>query len=747
MTFNKSKISAIILSTLSIAACNTNNEMAETSIDEKIKSHQPIENVTEISLGDNESDVIALTDIQTDSADIKVFYLKDEGIQLAETDISGKLKEEAIIIEDNVKTTTTSGAELKNITSIIDENEVKINTPKTPVANEVPAKAQAKDNTKKKIKNKLTYTASLSNGNKLPAWLKFDAENRRFSGKPENNDVGVVEVKVTATDEGGKQASSIFKIVINNVNDAPIASKDTFNTQEDNSLNLTAAVLNDIDPDNDKLEISRISGAKNGIIYKDKMGYSYKPNMDFNGNETLSYTVSDGKGGEAVGIIDIVIEPINDIPTANNDLVIVDEDNKLILNSIIDNDYDIDGDTISILSFTSPKHGNIERSGKTVSYIPTENFNGEDAFEYTISDGNGLTSSAKVYITINDINDAPAAKNDVFTTKEDTGINIASIIENDSDVDGDKFEITSISEPTHGEVTLIDGKYHYTPKANFNGVDEFNYVITDKGGLNTSAQIMVNVMPVNDAPNANPDSYEVMEDSMVIINNVLDNDGDIDMDKIAIESFTMPINGLLEYSSSIDSYKFVYKPNKDFFGLDKFTYTIKDAAGAKSVGTVTVNVGALNDNPTANNDIISTSEDQEIAFNVLSNDSDVDGDDLKVKEVSTPMHGKLSFIGNGEFVYLPDVDFNGRDAFSYSIEDGKGGYSMASVMVKVASVNDAPKNKISLSKQEVNQGGVFELTLPEDMFVDDQEGIDEEIDLDKLNNRLENIFQAIESSK
>jgi Ca2+-binding RTX toxin-like protein len=68
----------------------------------------------------------------------------------------------------------------------------------------------------------LSYNATLANGNSLPSWLNFDAQTRTFSGTPTNNDVGILSLKVTATDIAGATAEDIFDIAVVNVNDPPI---------------------------------------------------------------------------------------------------------------------------------------------------------------------------------------------------------------------------------------------------------------------------------------------------------------------------------------------------------------------------------------------------------------------------------------------------------------------------------------------------------------------------------------------
>ncbi|WP_414512354.1 putative Ig domain-containing protein [Nostoc sp. PCC 9305] len=87
----------------------------------------------------------------------------------------------------------------------------------------------------------LTYTATLENDDPLPMGLKFNPTTRIFSGTPDNGDVGSINIKVTAKDVAGEQASDVFKIKINNVNDPPVLVKEIADQQvtEDTLFNFT----------------------------------------------------------------------------------------------------------------------------------------------------------------------------------------------------------------------------------------------------------------------------------------------------------------------------------------------------------------------------------------------------------------------------------------------------------------------------------------------------------------------------
>ncbi len=105
------------------------------------------------------------------------------------------------------------------------------------------------------------------------------------------------------------------------------------------------------------------------------------------------------------------VESENQNPVAVNDTVATDEDTPIVLH-VLQNDYDPDGDPLTITdAHTTDSGGNvvIDAGDTTLTFTPGENFTGHDAVLYTISDGNGGTDQAEVYIQINPVNDPPGS--------------------------------------------------------------------------------------------------------------------------------------------------------------------------------------------------------------------------------------------------------------------------------------------------------------------------------------------------
>jgi VCBS repeat-containing protein len=475
------------------------------------------------------------------------------------------------------------------------------------------------------------------------------------------------------------------------INTAPVAGNDSFTVNEDTLTVLPNFLVNDGDRDGDPLVIVGFTSPAYGSLTNNSNGtFSYTPNLNYEGTDSFTYTVSDGFGGVASSAVSITINPSPDIPVATSDAFALDEDDQLRFtsNQLLSNDFDPEGDPFFFDTFAQPTNGTVEGFGNgTFIYNPKSNFNGTDSFTYTITDGNGTTVAGTVNLTVRAINDPPIAGNDTFTTGEDTQVSFsrARLLANDTDVESNPILITSFTQPLNGRVVDLGGSYTYTPTANFNGTDSFTYTVIDGRDGTGSATVNITVTAINDAPVANPDTASTSEDTAVTIN-VLGNDTDIDGDGLVIRDFSTPTKGSLSQTNG----SFLYTPNPNANGSDSFTYTISDTTGATASATVNVTISAVNDAPVANPDTASTSEDTAVTINVLGNDTDIEGNGLVITGASTPARGTVE-NRNGSFFYTPNANFNGSDSFVYTISDGNGGSASATVNITVTAVNDPPK--------------------------------------------------------
>ncbi|HNO57399.1 MAG TPA: Ig-like domain-containing protein, partial [Accumulibacter sp.] len=244
-----------------------------------------------------------------------------------------------------------------------------------------------------------------------------------------------------------------------------------------------------------------------------------------------------------------------------------------------------------------------------------------------------------------------------------------------------------------GTVTVNpDGTLDFTPAANFNGPATISYTISDGHGGTSTATVTINVAPVNDPPVATNDGpLSTNEDTPLTGISVLPNDSDVDGDPLTVTGATVPATQgtvTVNPDGTLD-----FTPAANFNGPATISYTISDGHGGTSTATVTINVAPVNDPPVATNDgPLSTNEDTPLTgISVLPNDSDVDGDPLTVTGATVPAtQGTVTVNPDGTLDFTPAANFNGPATISYTISDGHGGTSTATVTINVAPVNDPP---------------------------------------------------------
>ncbi|MHA6492803.1 beta strand repeat-containing protein [Pseudomonas borbori] len=177
------------------------------------------------------------------------------------------------------------------------------------------------------------------------------------------------------------------------------------------------------------------------------------------------------------------------------------EDQPLTINatSLLGNDSDRDGDSLTITAVQSLTNGTAAMVNGDVVFTPTNNHNGPATFTYTVSDGRGGTATATATINFAAVNDAPVALTNSVTANEDSAV-IINVLGNDSDVDGDSLTVTSATA-TQGTVVInANGTLTYTPNANYSGSDSITYSISDGKGGTAASTVSVSVTAVADAP-------------------------------------------------------------------------------------------------------------------------------------------------------------------------------------------------------------------------------------------------------
>jgi len=177
---------------------------------------------------------------------------------------------------------------------------------------------------------------------------------------------------------------------------------------------------------------------------------------------------------------------------------------------------------------------------------------------------------------------------------------------------------------------------------------------------------------------AGDDTYTTAEDNELSISapGILTNDiGNL---PLTATVKTSTIHGTLTLHSDGS---FVYAPTANFNGVDSFTYIVSNGI-LSDTGIVNLMVTSVNDAPTAVSDNATTMIGQSVTIAVLTNDGDVDGDNLTIASITQPAHG-IATIKNNTLVYTPTMNFTGVDSFTYTVSDGQGGSTSAIVTINV----------------------------------------------------------------
>ncbi|WP_230970026.1 Ig-like domain-containing protein [Nitrogeniibacter aestuarii] len=505
-----------------------------------------------------------------------------------------------------------------------------------------------------------------------------------YTPNPDYNGTDSFEYSITDID--GDTTTATATITIDPVNDVPVAVDDNYTVDEDAVLN--GDLSGNDTPSTDGGNVwSLVSGPSNGTVTVNPDGtFTYTPNADYNGPDSFEYKIVDADGDETTATATITVDPTNDVPVAADDAYTTDEDVP-VSGDLSGNDTpSADGGNVWAL-VSGPSNGTVVvNADGTFTYTPNPDYNGTDSFEYSITDIDGDTTTATATITIDPVNDVPVAVDDNYTVDEDAVLN-GDLSGNDTPSTDGGNVWSLVSGPSNGTVTVNpDGTFTYTPNADYNGPDSFEYKIVDADGDETTATATITVAPTNDVPVAADDAYTTDED-VPVSGDLTGNDTPSADGGNVWALVSGPSNGTVVVNADGT---FTYTPNPDYNGTDSFEYSITDIDGDTTTATATITIDPANDVPLAMDDAYTTDEDVPVSGDLSGNDTpSADGGNVWAL-VSGPSNGTVVVNADGTFTYTPNPDYNGTDSFEYSITDIDGDTTTATATITIDPVNDVP---------------------------------------------------------
>ncbi len=608
------------------------------------------------------------------------------------------------------------------------------------------------------------WSATLADGSPLPAWITIDAATGDVSFDVPLDFRGPVGLSVSAAWDGGTATGSLscqldgnagailrfdgatagtaqatqFTYVLTDdregtvtgtvdliLNRAPRANDDAFTVLEDGVLNFPLAGLlaNDTDADGDVLFIEWTGNTRNGTLEIFDGQVTFTPTADFSGNAGFDYRIADGQGGVATGHVAITVTPTNRAPIAGADSFATLEDAPIIVTvaDLLANDSDADGDTLTLLSLASDSLDAVVTRLPDGSYqlMPNANVNGSVGLTYRLSDGQE-TVTGTVTLAIAPVNDAPVLRDDpVITLTEDQPltINLATLLANDMDPEGDSFTVIEVYDPDNGTAVLSNGQMVFTPRADYSGNAGFRYVVEDAHGARSEGYAELFVQPTNDPAITVSDRFTVNEDGALILDPVVLMQNDINPDGGAL--IFLGLTGTRITANGDGT--FTYTPPANFNGEVDLTYRISNASGVEVAGRIDVTVLAVADAPTARGDSLTLIEDQELLIDpavLLGNDGDIDGGGFRVTSVTSGPGMTVSLTPEGLIRIVPEANRTVSGSFTYEITDATGLTSIATVSVNITPVDDAPVLLAPLSDRIATEETAFSIALQTNLFRD-----------------------------
>ncbi len=414
--------------------------------------------------------------------------------------------------------------------------------------------------------------------------------------------------------------------------------------------------------------------------------------VHFKDGSTLSFsqieTILQDDPNQAPDAVDDVIE------SAPKGVVVIDPA------TLLSNDSDPDGDTLTGVSVQSAQNGTVEFDGSNILFTPDVGYKGPASFTYTIGDGNGAQDTATV--TLNNVDgtvqpDAPDTAPDLLATS-DTGV---------SDTD----DLTADNTPTFA----IENPEGLTPALYINGVkvpsqyDPFNktltpvdeapdgvyevsYTLAGPSGAESeqSPKLPVEIDTTapatpSDAPDMTPETDTGLSDSD---DYTADTTPSFEISEIGENTPTLYVDGS-PVATTFDPANNTLTPTEALpDGNHEVRYTLTDPAGNESQPSPALPfVIDTNPNqaPDAVDDVVYDAPIGAITIDpatLLANDSDPDGDAISGVSVQDAVNGTVAFDG-GNIIFTPAEGYVGDASFTYTITDGNGAEDTATVSLQV----------------------------------------------------------------
>ncbi|MBF0433871.1 MAG: tandem-95 repeat protein [Magnetococcales bacterium] len=583
----------------------------------------------------------------------------------------------------------------------------------------------------------------------------------------------------------GQLASAVASanVVVTAVNDAPVITTPVNRTMnEDGVLIVSGVTVADVDAANGTVQFALgvnhgtiTLGATTGVTFVSGTdasstmtvtgtvaainnalnGMTYQPTQYYSGNDTLTLVANDlglsGNGGALThaAAVGITINPVQHAPTANVDTILAAQNvPKMITvaNDLLANDFDVDGDTLTLASFTQPTHGSLIDNGDgTLTYQANYNYFGLDSMTYTLADGHGNSGQAVVTVVVNPVFANLQANDDNVVTPEEVPVSF-NVLTNDRDPGyfpngiNPQLAVIGFTDPAHGQVVASGaGQFQYTPDTLYFGTDTLTYTVSVGDNRVATGTVTITVTPVNHSPSlAVLTGAGVLEGGAVTISSAMlqVTDPEQSASQVTLSLVHTPNHGLLTLNGvqlvsgqtltqqDIQQNKLVYHHDDTKIPTDSFSFTASDGVGGSMLETnFALNITPVNHNPVLVTGVLTLDEGGQATLGsgqLAATDLEQGAAALNYALDQVPIHGQLMMngaalgvgggftqadINAGHVAYRHDGGNTVHDLLRFHVTDGQGGsVATTTLAINVNPSNNAPvwslPNPVTLSENQ-----------------------------------------------
>ncbi|MBB3205139.1 autotransporter-associated beta strand protein [Rhodopirellula rubra] len=597
--------------------------------------------------------------------------------------------------------------------------------------------------------DELAYAATQANGSALPAWLTFTPASRSFSGTPSNDDVGFVDVKVTATDPSNAVATSEFSIVVVNRNDVPVLASEIADqaATEDAEFRFAfdAGTFVDVDGDELTFAATRADGSELPAwltFTPATRSFSGTPANDDVGSVTVKVTATDPSNAITADVFSIVVVNTNDAPKLASEIAdqVATEDAGFEFAFSVDTFFDVDGDELSYTAALAngsslPVWLTFSPETRTFSGTPLNNDVGAINVEVTATDPSDTTGTGAFAILVHNTNDEPQLVSEIVDQPalEDSGFEFLIASGVFVDVDGDELVYAA---------TLVDGSplpewlsfspatrvYSGTPTNEDVGHFAVKVTATDPSQATATGEFTIVVHDTNDKPQlANEIADQTaLEDSEFSYTFAGDTFVDVDGEELTYSASLSDGSPLPDWLVFTPATRFFSgTPGIDDVGTVGVKVTAADLINTKVTAEFSILVLGKNDPPQLENGIADQAalEDSEFSF-VFDIDTfnDVDGDELDytatlVDGASLP-DWLIFTSATRAFSGTPGNDDVGTLDVMIVATDPSDASATDEFSIVVHNTNDVPQQVIEIADQTASEDSEFSFMFAADTFVD-----------------------------